>query len=75
MAKLVLVLSVLVAACGLATAAEPKAFKWTCKKPSVSFKAKLAGATNPRGKQYPVGTFEVCLALGEVNDPVISIKQ
>jgi hypothetical protein len=40
----------------------------------VSFKAKLAGASNSKGKQYPVGTFEICLG-GTAAAPTLAFKQ
>jgi hypothetical protein len=69
MARLALTLAILASACALAAAKEKPEYKWSCKGNQISFKAKLAGANTPSGKQYPAGTLELCLLPGSGTTP------
>jgi hypothetical protein len=75
MAKLALVVAAVALLAGVALAKEPPTAKYSCKKPSIPFKAKLLGKVKSGTKQYPVGTFEVCLAQGKKTNPSITTKQ
>jgi hypothetical protein len=76
MANLILATVFVALLAGGALAKEPPTAKYSCKKPSIPFKAKLLGATKSGStKQYPVGTFEVCLDQGKKTNPAITTKQ
>jgi hypothetical protein len=79
MARVLLIAAIFAAIWSTAHCAEKPEFKWSCKKPSIQFNAKLAGARNPRGKQYPVGTLSVCLLAGDskptLTTPYLAFKQ
>jgi hypothetical protein len=76
MAKPTLVVVFVALLASIVAAKEPPTAKYSCKKPSIPFKAKLLGATKAGStKQYPVGTFEVCLDQGKKTNPAITTKQ